>query len=67
MCCDIACMKKVICQVPLAEMFGFGKALPRLSGGRGSFSMRFERYEQVPEADAKKIIESAKREEEDED
>lgn len=31
--------KKVICEVPLAEMFGFGKALPRLSGGRGSFTM----------------------------
>ena len=32
-------MRKIICQVPLAEMFGFGKALPRLSGGRGSFSL----------------------------
>jgi len=39
-------MKKVICQVPLAEMFGFGKALPRLSGGRGSFSMEPSGYQE---------------------
>lgn len=36
---QIGNMRKIICQVPLAEMFGFGKALPRLSGGRGSFSL----------------------------
>ncbi|MCQ2397497.1 MAG: elongation factor G [Lentisphaeria bacterium] len=36
---QIGIMRKIICQVPLAEMFGFGKALPRLSGGRGSFSL----------------------------
>ena len=39
-------MKKIICQVPLAEMFGFGKALPRLSGGRGSFSMEPSGYQE---------------------
>ena len=36
---QLGVMRKIICQVPLAEMFGFGKALPRLSGGRGSFSL----------------------------
>ena len=36
---DIADMKKMSCEVPLAEMFGFSKALPSLTGGRGSFSM----------------------------
>ncbi|MBP5639784.1 MAG: elongation factor G [Victivallales bacterium] len=40
-------MKKIICEVPLAEMFGFGKALPRLSGGRGSFSMEPSGYQQM--------------------
>jgi elongation factor G len=39
-------MKKIICKVPLAEMFGFGKALPRLSGGRGSFSMEPSGYQE---------------------
>jgi elongation factor G len=31
--------KQMICEVPLSEMFGFSKALPKLSGGRASFSM----------------------------
>ncbi len=39
-------MKKIICKVPLAEMFGFGKALPQLSGGRGSFSMEPSGYQE---------------------
>lgn len=40
-------MKKIICEVPLAEMFGFGKALPRLSGGRASFSMEPSGYQEM--------------------
>lgn len=31
--------KRIVCEVPLAEMFGFGKSLPKLTGGRASFSM----------------------------
>jgi elongation factor G len=42
-------MKKIICEVPLAEMFGFGKALPRLSGGRASFSMEPSGYQEMQE------------------
>ncbi|NOY74262.1 MAG: GTP-binding protein, partial [Kiritimatiellaeota bacterium] len=36
---DAGPSKKLLCEVPLAEMFGFGTALPKLSGGRASFSM----------------------------
>ncbi len=43
-------MRKILCQVPLAEMFGFGKALPRLSGGRGSFSLEPSGYQEKPGA-----------------
>lgn len=43
---QVGTMRKIICQVPLAEMFGFGKALPRLSGGRGSFSLEPSGYQE---------------------
>ncbi len=43
---QVSTMRKIICQVPLAEMFGFGKALPRLSGGRGSFSLEPSGYQE---------------------
>ncbi len=41
---DVVDLKRVICEVPLAEMFGFSKALPKLTGGRGSFSMEPRGY-----------------------
>ena len=34
--------------------------LRSMTQARGSFTMKFERYEEVPAADAKKIIEAAK-------
>jgi elongation factor G len=40
--------KRISCEVPLAEMFGFGKALPKLSGGRASFTMEPRGYQEVP-------------------
>lgn len=46
--------KKIVCEVPLAEMFGFGKALPRLSGGRGSFTMEPSGYQELPQGANKK-------------
>ena len=35
--------------VPLAKMFGYATALRSLSSGRATYSMHFERYEQVPQ------------------
>jgi elongation factor G len=40
-------VRKICCDVPLAEMFGFGKALPRLTGGRGSFSLEPSGYQEM--------------------
>ena len=40
----------ITARVPLAELFGYATALRSLTGGRGSFTMRFERYERVPES-----------------
>ena len=57
----------VTAEVPQGEMFKYATDLRSMTQARGSFTMRFERYEQVPEADAKKIIENTKREDEDEE
>jgi elongation factor G len=35
-------------QVPLAEMFTYANDLRSLTGGRGSYTMRFSHYEEVP-------------------
>ena len=38
-----------------------------MTQSRGSFTMKFERYEEVPSNVAQKIIENAKKDEEEED
>jgi len=57
----------VTAEVPQSEMFKYATDLRSMTQGRGSFSMKFERYEEVPAADAKKIVENTKREEEEEE
>ncbi|MEG2859858.1 MAG: elongation factor G [Clostridia bacterium] len=56
--------QQVVAEVPLAEMFKYATDLRSMTQARGSFTMRFERYEEVPALDAKKIIDNAKKEEE---
>ena len=41
---------------PLAEMFGYATELRSITGGRGSFDMRFECYGPVPGELAEKIV-----------
>jgi len=53
-------MQKVRCQVPQAEMFGYATLLRSLTGGRGTYAMRFSHYEEVPDHVAQPIIEAAK-------
>ena len=48
--------KRISCEVPLAEMFGFGKALPRLTGGRGTFSMEPCGYQELPASAANRMF-----------
>ena len=60
-------LQRVTAEAPLSEMFKYATDLRSMTQARGSFTMQFERYEEVPAADAKKIIEAAKQEEEDED
>ncbi len=58
-------MQAVKAQVPQAEMFKYSSELRSRTGGRGSFEMEFSHYEQVPQQIAQKIIEAAKKKEED--
>lgn len=48
-------------KVPLAEMFGYATSLRSLTQGRGSFTMEFEKYEQVPANIAQEIAEGKRR------
>ncbi len=42
--------------VPLSEMFGYATDLRSKTQGRGTYSMQFDHYEQVPNSLAEKII-----------
>ncbi|MDO4739074.1 MAG: hypothetical protein Q4A66_00255, partial [Eubacteriales bacterium] len=57
----------VTAEAPLAEMFKYATDLRSMTQARGSFDMEFVRYEEVPATDAKKIIENAKLDDDDED
>lgn len=42
--------------VPLSEMFGYATALRSNTQGRGTFTMQFDHYEEVPKSIAEEII-----------
>ena len=54
-------------QVPLAEMLTYASTLKSLTAGRGSFSMEFAAYEEVPAQIQQKIVEEAKKAREEEE
>ena len=58
-------LQRVTAEAPLSEMFKYATDLRSMTQGRGSFTMRFERYEEVPATSAKKVIDAYKAEEED--
>ena len=51
-------------QCPLAEMFRYAIVLRSMTSGRGTFTMQFAHYEEVPGEIAKKVIAAHKEEEE---
>ncbi len=53
---DRAGVKVVDAQVPLAEMFGYTTTLRSMTQGRGSNTMEFDHYEEVPRNVAEEII-----------
>ena len=50
--------------VPLAELYRYSSTLRSITKGRGTFTMKFSHYDEVPREIAQKIIEEAKREKE---
>ena len=53
---DRAGNKIVTAMVPLAEMFGYSTDLRSFTQGRGTYSMEFDHYEEVPKNVAEEII-----------
>ena len=60
-------LQVVNAEVPLAEVYSYPMQLRSMTQGRGSFEMKFERREQVPQAIAAKIQESMAAEDEDDE
>ena len=58
---------EIVAEAPLSEMFKYATDLRSMTQARGSFRSEFTRYEDVPAEQAKKIIEQAKREDEEEE
>ncbi len=56
-----ATVRVVDATVPLAEMFGYVTNLRSMTQGRGSYTMEFSHYEEVPGSIAQQIIEGKKK------
>ncbi len=54
-------LKVIGAKVPLAEMFGYATSLRSLTEGRGTFTMEFDHYGQVPGNVAEEIIEGKRK------
>ena len=50
--------------VPMAEVLRYAPDLRSMTGGRGTFTMEYDHYEEVPGQIAEKIIEAARKEKE---
>jgi elongation factor G len=55
-------MQMVKAQVPMAETLSYAADLTSMTGGQGSFSMEFLRYEEVPAQVREKVIADAQKE-----
>jgi len=54
-------MKVIDASVPLSETFGYATSIRSLTEGRASFTMEFDRYEQVPGNIAQEIIDGKRK------
>ena len=60
-------MQQIVAEVPEAEMNKYATDLRSITQDRGSYTIRFERYEETPSNIAEKVIEEAKNESESDD
>jgi elongation factor G len=54
--------QQIKAKVPMAEMLKYMPDLKSITGGRGSYSMEFSHYDEVPAHLAEKIIAESKKE-----
>ncbi|MDR1598771.1 MAG: elongation factor G [Oscillospiraceae bacterium] len=59
--------QQVVAEVPQAEMFKYATDLRSMTQARGSFTMAYDRYEEAPGNIAQKIIDSAKKDEDEDE
>jgi len=57
-------MQVITASVPQAELFTYASELRSLTGGRGTFTATLDRYEDVPQHIAEKVIEQHRKEQE---
>jgi elongation factor G len=50
--------------VPQAEIFRFSSDLRSMTGGKGSFTVRFSHYEEAPPDVVKRVVEAAQKKKE---
>lgn len=53
--------QKLVAEAPQAELFDYSVTLRAMTQARGTYSLRFERYEEVPAQIAQKVIEESKK------
>ena len=54
-------LKIINSKVPLSEMFGYATAIRSASQGRGTFTMEFDHYAEVPQNIAQEIVEGKRK------
>jgi elongation factor G len=58
---DRATVKVIDAKVPLSEMFGYATSLRSMTQGRGSFTMEFDHYDEVPKNIEAQIVEGKRK------
>jgi elongation factor G len=54
-------LKVIDAKVPLSEMFGYATSMRSLTEGRGTFTMEFDHYEEVPQNITQEVIDGKRK------